>query len=186
MILMQRASSVFRVPEAWKTCCACDKYRLDITSKCHQIQGWRASWWPYYVETEVRGKKLQAIVDTRVDNMYMTKELADEISLPYKKEKGYIKGVNVKSLIIHGVARGTDIYVGPWRGKVDKTIAPLHNQKFYMGMDFLDTTKAVIVPHVSTLLITNNGQAHAISMRWKAEKRREGCYLPFNSRRVRR
>ena len=48
-------------------------------------------------------------MDTRVDNVYMVKELANEISLPYKKEKGYVKGVNVKSLPIEGIARGTDI-----------------------------------------------------------------------------
>jgi len=35
-----------------------------------------------YVETEVRGKNLQA-----------TKELTDEISLSYKKEKGLCQGI---------------------------------------------------------------------------------------------
>jgi len=41
-----------------------------------------------YVETEVGGKKLQATVDTRADTVYVAKELADEIHLPYKKEGG--------------------------------------------------------------------------------------------------
>ena len=42
-------------------------------------------------------------MDIGADKVYMAKELADEISLPYKKEKGYVKGVNAKSLPIHGV-----------------------------------------------------------------------------------
>ena len=66
-----------------------------------------------YVEIEVGGKKLQATVDTGADKVYMTKELTDEISLPYEKEKGYVKGVNAESLPIHGVARGTNVQIGP-------------------------------------------------------------------------
>ena len=41
-----------------------------------------------YIEIGVGGEKLQATVHTRVDTMYMANELVDEISLPYKKEKG--------------------------------------------------------------------------------------------------
>jgi len=41
-----------------------------------------------YVEIKVRGKKLQATMDTGAETMYMVKELVDEISLPYKKEEG--------------------------------------------------------------------------------------------------
>jgi len=98
-----------------------------------------------YVETEVGGKKLQATVDTGADTVYMAKELADEIHLSYKKERGYVKGVNAKSLPIHGVARGADIRIGPWKGKIDITIAPLDDRKFYLRMDFLDTARAFIV-----------------------------------------
>ena len=110
-----------------------------------------------YVETEVGGKKLQATGDTVADTVYMAKELADEIHLPYKKERGYVKGVNAKSLPIHGVARGADIQIGPWKGKVDITVAPLDDRKFYLGMDFLDKARASIVPHASTLFIMADG-----------------------------
>ena len=125
-----------------------------------------------YVETEVRGEKLQATVDTGADKVYMAKELADEISLPYKKEKGYVKGVNAKSLPIHGVAKDTNIQVGPWKGEVDITVAPFDDRKFYLGMDFLNKAKAIIVPHASTLFIMDNGQTHAIPIRREAEKKK--------------
>jgi len=118
-----------------------------------------------YVETEVGGKKLQAVVVTEADTVYMAKELADEIHLPYKKERGYVKGVNEKSLPIHGVAHGADIRIGPWKGKIDITIAPLDDRKFYLGMDFLDKARAFIVPYASTLFIMVDGQAHAIPMK---------------------
>jgi len=121
-----------------------------------------------YVETEVGGKKLQATVDTGADTVYMAKELTDEIHLPYKKERGYVKGVNAKSLPIHGITRGTDIRIGPWNCKIDITVTPLDDQKFYLGMDFLDKARAFIVPYASTLFIMADGQAHAIPMKWDA------------------
>ena len=80
-----------------------------------------------YVETKVEGKKLQAIVNIGADTVCMKKELADEISLSYKKEKGYAKGINAKSLPIYRVARDTDILVRPWRAKVNVTIGPLYD-----------------------------------------------------------
>jgi len=62
-----------------------------------------------YVETQGGGKKILATVDIGAKNVYMGKELTNEISLPYKKEKDYVKGVNAKSLPIHVIAQGTDI-----------------------------------------------------------------------------
>ena len=112
----------------------------------------------------------------------MAKEIADEISLSYKKEKGYVKGVNAKSLPIHGVARGKDIQVGPRRGKVDITFAPLDDQIFYLGMDFPDKAKVIIVPHASTLFIMDNGQSYAIPIRREADKQRVFPALRFTER----
>jgi len=99
-----------------------------------------------YVETKVEGKKLEATVDTRADTVYMAKELANKIRLPYKKEKGYVKGVNAKNLPIHGVAHDVGIQIRPWKDKVDITIGPFDDRKFYLGMDFLDKAKAFIIP----------------------------------------
>jgi len=133
-----------------------------------------------YAETEVGGKKLQVIVDTGANTVYMARELADEIHLQYKKEKGYVKGVNAKSLPIHGVARGADIRIGPWKGKIDITIVPLDDRKFYLGMDFLDKARAFIVPYASALFVMVDGQAHAIPMKWDAEKERVLPTLQFS------
>ena len=73
-----------------------------------------------------------------------------------KKEKDYVKEVNAKSLLIYRVARGTDSQVVSWRGKVDIIIGSLDDRKFYMGMDFLDKAKVIIVPYANTLFITDN------------------------------
>ena len=111
-----------------------------------------------YVETNIEGTNIQAIVDTGADTVYMAKEVAESIGLPYEKERGYIKGVNAKRLPIVGMARGTNIRIGQWRGKVDITIAPIDDQRFYLGMDFLDMVKAFLVPYTNTMCIMENGQ----------------------------
>ena len=72
-----------------------------------------------YIETEVEGKKLEAMVDTGANTVSMEKELAAAICLPYKKEKGHVKGVNTKSLLIHGAARDANRQIG--HGKVRST-----------------------------------------------------------------
>ncbi|KAJ8748649.1 hypothetical protein K2173_008094 [Erythroxylum novogranatense] len=55
------------------------------------------------------------MVDTGADTIYMAKELAKKIGLPYKKEKGYVKGVNAKKLPIEGVAHGIAIRISQWQ-----------------------------------------------------------------------
>jgi len=85
-----------------------------------------------YVETVINGKPLQAMLDTRADTVYMVKELAGEVGLSYTKEKGYVMGVNARSLPIEGVARGALIQIGQWKAKADVTIAPLDDKKFFI------------------------------------------------------
>ena len=52
------------------------------------------------------------MLDTRVDTVYMAKELAEEVGLSYTKEKGFVKGINTRSLPIEGVARVALIQIG--------------------------------------------------------------------------
>ena len=110
------------------------------------------------METIINGKPLQAMLDTGADTVYMAKELADEVGLSYTKEKGYVKGVNAKSLPIEGVARGALVQIGQWKGKADITVAPLDDKKFYLGIDFLDTVKAFLVPYANTMCIMETGK----------------------------
>jgi len=77
-----------------------------------------------YTETIINGKPLQAMLNTGADMVYMAKELADQVDLSYTKSKGYVKGVNVESLPIKGIARDALIQIGQWKGKANITVAP--------------------------------------------------------------
>ena len=142
-----------------------------------------------YVETLIKGKPLNAMLDTGADTVYMAKELADEVGLLYKKEGGFIKGVNAQSLAIHGVARDTDIKIGQWQGKIDITVAPIDDKKFYLGIDFIDMVKATLNPSTNTMCIME-GQPCVVPLRreigdgllsaiqfTKGVRRREPTYL---------
>ena len=78
--------------------------------------------------------------------------------------------VNVKSLLIYGVAQGVNIWIEPCGGKIDIIEALLGDQKFYMGINYLRIAKAVIVPYVNTLFIMGSGWAQVIPMRRKVKE----------------
>jgi len=59
---------------------------------------------------------------------------------------------------IEGVARGVLIQIGRWKGKADITVAPLDDKKFYLGIDFLDTVKAFLVPYSNTMCTMETGK----------------------------
>jgi len=93
------------------------------------------------------------MLDVGANTVCTTRELADEVSFSYTKEKGFVKGFNARSLTIEGVARGALIQISRWYGKVDITSTPLDGKKFYLGIDFLDMVKAFLVPYTNNICI---------------------------------
>ena len=87
------------------------------------------------------------------------------LASPISKRGGYVKGVNARSLPIHGVAHGTPIQIGQWKGKIDITVAPLDDKKFFLGIDFLDAVKAHLVPYTDNLCIMETGQPCNVPMK---------------------
>ena len=57
-----------------------------------------------YIKTIISGNLIQVMLDRGANVVYMAKELADKVGLPYTKEKGYVKKFNVRTLPIKGVA----------------------------------------------------------------------------------
>jgi len=77
----------------------------------------------------------------------MAKELANEVGLSYTKEKGFAKGVNVRSLPIEGVTQGAFIQIGQWKGKANSIIAPLDDKKFYLGNEHGEDILSTLCQH---------------------------------------
>ena len=58
-----------------------------------------------YVEIIINENPLQAMLDTQANTVYKAKELANEVGLSYSNGKGFVKGINTRSLPIEGVAQ---------------------------------------------------------------------------------
>jgi len=133
-----------------------------------------------YVDTLINGKPLQALLDTRADAVYVAKQLADEVGLSYTKEEGYVKGVNARSVPIHGVTQGTPIQISQWKGKVNITIAPLDDKKFILGIDLPNAMKAHLVPYIDTLCIMETGQPCNVPAKRGIDEGNILCALQFS------
>ena len=132
-----------------------------------------------YVKTIINGKPSKVMLDKGADTVYMAKELADKVGLFYTKEKGFVKGANVRSLPIEGVARGTLIQIGQWRGKGDITVAPLDDKQFYFGIDFLSMVKALLVSHTNTMYIMKKGKPCVVPMKREIDENKMLSALQF-------
>jgi len=70
-----------------------------------------------YVETIINGKLVQAMLDTGADTVYIDKQLTDEVSFSYTKEKVFVKGGQCKklrNLPIEVITRGALIQIDQW------------------------------------------------------------------------
>ena len=79
------------------------------------------------------------------DTVYMVEELDDKIGISYTKQRGFVKGVHAWSLPFEGVARGTQSQIDRCRRKADITFASFDDEKFYLGTDFLNMVKGILV-----------------------------------------
>ncbi|MFQ6621814.1 hypothetical protein Gotur_001628 [Gossypium turneri] len=108
-----------------------------------------------FVDIIVAGKKLNAIVDTGAFDLFMSEEAACKLGLKIDNEVGRIKTVNSKSVPIKEVAKGVDLQLGEWSGKVSIKLSirilRVFTQTFlskcsYFSMAFV---------HLSTFILTS-------------------------------
>ena len=143
-----------------------------------------------YMEAKVNGMSTKAMIDTGATHNFVSEEEARRLKLRTSKEAGWLKAVNSAAKPSQGVARGVTMKIGPWEGKVDFTVAPMDDFKVVIGMDFLCQVKAVPIPFLRSVAITESkAKAPMISAMQleKGLKKNEVTYLatlkedPINS-----
>ncbi|XP_017609662.1 uncharacterized protein LOC108455631 [Gossypium arboreum] len=84
-----------------------------------------------FADIIVADKKLNALVDTGVSDLFMSEGVAQKLGLKIENLPGQIKKVNSESVPIKGVAKGVKLQFGDWTGtasiKVNATICPSSN-----------------------------------------------------------
>ncbi|KAH7843139.1 hypothetical protein Vadar_013087 [Vaccinium darrowii] len=106
-----------------------------------------------FVEMCVNGKPTRALVDIGATHNFVSVEEAKRLGLKPTKEAGWLKAVNSEAKPLLGVARGVDIRIGSWDGKIDLTVAPMDDFQVVVGMDFLSKVKAVPLPYLRSMAI---------------------------------
>ncbi|XP_040942311.1 uncharacterized protein [Gossypium hirsutum] len=108
-----------------------------------------------FVDIIVAGRKLNALVDTGASDLFMSEEAACKLGLKIDNEGGRIKTVNSESIPIKGVAKGVDLQLGNWSGKVSIKVIPLDDYDFVVRLSFLDQVKALIAPSSNYMVISD-------------------------------
>ncbi|KAK8314423.1 hypothetical protein V6Z12_D01G170500 [Gossypium hirsutum] len=108
-----------------------------------------------FVNIIVAGRKLNALIDTGASDLFMSEEAACKLGLKIDNEGGRIKTVNSESIPIKGVAKGVDLQLGNWSGKVSIKVIPLDDYDFVVRLSFLDQVKALIAPSSNYMVISD-------------------------------
>ncbi|XP_042951365.1 uncharacterized protein LOC122286598 [Carya illinoinensis] len=110
-----------------------------------------------YVEAEINGKKTHAMVDSGASHNFIKKEEAARLGISLEKGQGWLKAVNSDAKPLDGVARGVELQLGTWRGKLDFSVAPMDDFNIVLGMEFLRQFNVVSLPHYNSVCILEGG-----------------------------
>nr|CAD1830004.1 unnamed protein product [Ananas comosus var. bracteatus] len=72
------------------------------------------------------------------------------LDLKLEKDASYIKAGIFEARPIAGVAKGVEIAINPWKGTTNLTVGP-PDYFGVIGMDFLASSKVVLMPHLWAL-----------------------------------
>ncbi|KAE8705397.1 cytochrome P450 78A7-like [Hibiscus syriacus] len=111
-----------------------------------------------FVDVNVAGQKLSALVDTGASELFMSEPIAKKLGLHVEKANGSIKTMNAEEVPIAGVAKGIELTVGGWSGKETIKVIPLDDFDFVLGLSFLDRINAFPVPFTDCLCILDPKQ----------------------------
>ncbi|KAF2291636.1 hypothetical protein GH714_027757 [Hevea brasiliensis] len=110
-----------------------------------------------FVQIEVGGKELRALLDTGASHNFLTVEEAKRLGIPYEKEMGWLKAVNSTPNLIHGVARDTKVRIGDWHGTLDFFVVSMDDSPCILGVEFVDRAKAIPMLFANSMCITAGG-----------------------------
>ncbi|XP_021854582.2 DNA damage-inducible protein 1-like [Spinacia oleracea] len=106
-----------------------------------------------YVDLVVNGRNARAMVDTDASYNFVSEKEARRLGFLLKKGGGSMKSVNSKAKPILGVAEQVEAKLGDWEGKINFTAVNMDDFNLVLGLEFLRASKAVVMPHLNSLLV---------------------------------
>ncbi|KAK8528212.1 hypothetical protein V6N13_001992 [Hibiscus sabdariffa] len=117
-----------------------------------------------FVDVAINGKATRAMVDTGASHNFISPEEATRLGVKVTGVKGSIKAVNSAAKPIHGIAQKVKTDIGTWSGHLNFSIVPMDDYKLILGIEFLDQVKAIPMPFVNAISITEGNQACVVPM----------------------
>jgi hypothetical protein len=118
-----------------------------------------------FVDVMIAGTPLTGIVDTGESFIYISENSARKSGIPV--EKGIVMCQTDSSLEYQegGLALDVEVSIGSWTSKDNIAVIPLDNIDVIIGMGFLDSIEAVIVPFANCICILNSSNPCAVPVK---------------------
>ncbi|XP_016684229.2 uncharacterized protein [Gossypium hirsutum] len=120
-----------------------------------------------FVDIIVADKRLNALVDIGVSDLFISKEMAKELDLKVEEDSGRIKTVNSEIIPITGVAKGVELKLGEWTSKITIKVIPLDDYDFVVGLSLLDRLNMDIHPSENYMTISDLNHRYMVRMKRK-------------------
>jgi len=96
----------------------------------------------FFVQVDVCGRTLYALVDTGASNMFMSKEVVKALNLRVEPTGNTFKPVNSEGVRGIGSTSDVDVKIGDWRGNVDFEVIFLDDYDLILGMQFFNSVRS--------------------------------------------
>ncbi|XP_059636214.1 DNA damage-inducible protein 1-like [Cornus florida] len=117
-----------------------------------------------YVDAQVGGKAVQALVDTGATHNFITPEEAQRLGLEMRKTEGWIKAVNSEEARVSRVCKEVELCLQGWKGKADFQVAEMDDHDMVLGLEFMDRNNVAPLPCLGALMILGGEEGKAACM----------------------
>ncbi|EOY22271.1 Uncharacterized protein TCM_014489 [Theobroma cacao] len=100
----------------------------------------------------VNGQMLEALVNTKASNLFVTKGAVKKLSLKPNRKASFIKMMNSKEIPTMG-STIVNVQLGAWKGKQPIGVIPMDGYDCVIGIGFLNKINALLVPFVNCICV---------------------------------
>lgn len=116
-----------------------------------------------FTSVKVDEHELKVLV-AGASNNFMRLEEANRLEIKYKRTLTWMKAVNSKSSMVHGIAREVSVKIGEWQGNLDFSIVPMDDYACVLSMEFLDDVQAILMPFANSMCIMERGNVCIVAL----------------------
>ncbi|CAN1260507.1 Transposon Ty3-I Gag-Pol polyprotein [Linum perenne] len=117
-----------------------------------------------FVEIKIKDGQTLALVDTGANDNFLDLKEARRLGVTYEEKEGWLKTVNAEPIPIFGVAKMVPIAFREWEGVTDFHVVTMDDHPAVLGINFMDSVKAIPMPFANTMCILEEGNTCTVPM----------------------